>query len=217
MAIVSIVYFSGFRGHTRRLAECVGEGASQEPGTVVHLLPVTDVDQHWDKLHASDAIIFGSPTYVGSVAARFKEFIERLAGDVWLQRAWLDKLAGGFTVSAGRSGDKMSTLNQLVVAAAQMGMLWVPVPITGGHYSTAGSESDLNRIAGYLGVMAQANIDEGPDKAPPPSDLETARIYGRHIARLAARMRAGREALGEGQPEPFEGRPRGLSEMLPPA
>jgi NAD(P)H dehydrogenase (quinone) len=212
---VCIVYFSGFRGHTRRLAESVAEGAAGVTGVSSRLIPVTEVDDHWDALHAADAIVFGSPTYVGSVAARFKEFIERLAGDIWLQRAWLNKLAGGFTVSAGRSGDKFSTLSQLAVAAAQMGMLWVPLPMTGGHYSSAGSEAELNRIAGYLGVMAQANIDEGPDRAPPPSDLETARVYGAHIAALARQFRAGRQALGITAP-PFSGRPRAIAEMLPP-
>lgn len=215
MITVSIVYFSGFRGHTRRLAEAIAEGAGRVESVCPTLIPVTDVDLHWDTLHGSEAIVFGSPTYIGSVAARFKEFIEKLAGDVWLQRAWLNKLAGGFTVSAGRSGDKFSTLMQLVVSATQMGMIWVPVPMTGGHYSSEGSEEDLNRIAGYLGLMAQANIDQGPEHTPPPSDLRTAEIYGEHIARLAVQMDAGRAALGLARPAPFVGQPRKLSEMLP--
>lgn len=215
MARITIVYFSGFRGSTRRLAEVIGEGARRVADTDVELVSVDQVDDRWARLHASDAIVFGSPTYVGSIAARFKEFIEKLAGDVWLSRAWTGKLAGGFTVSAGRSGDKLIALQQLIAAAAQMGMVWVSQPVLGGNYSTSGSEADLNRMAGYLGVMAQANIDEGPDRAPPESDLETARIYGEHIANLARQLRAGRAALGVPEPPPFTGKPRRLSEMLP--
>ncbi|MEM7569815.1 MAG: flavodoxin family protein, partial [Pseudomonadota bacterium] len=163
----------------------------------------------------------GSPTYVGSVAAKFKEFIEKLAGEIWLNRLWLNKVSGGFTVSAGRSGDKMNCLQDLSVAAAQMGMMWVPVRITGGNYSSQGSEEDLNRMAGYLGVMAQANIDEPVDVTPPPSDIATAEMHGAHIASVAKQMAMGRgnymatweeniAAMREG----VTGRkPKGLSEL----
>ena len=180
MTRVSIVYYGNFRGATEQLARAIARGAETVPGTEVALIHVDAVDEAWATLHASDAIVLGTPTYLGSVAARFKEFVEKLAGEVWLERMWVNKIAAGFTCSAGRSGDKLSCLQQLVTFAAQMGMLWVPVRITGGNYSTQGSERDLNRMAGYLGVMAQANIDEGPDKAPPPSDIETLRtdLYG---------------------------------------
>lgn len=189
---ISIVYFSGFKGATKQLAEAVRRGAAGVEDTDAVLIRTQDVDEHWARLHSSDAIIFGTPTYIGSVAAEFKVFIERLAGSVWLERLWLNKIAGGFTCSAGRSGDKLNCLQQLVIFAAQMGMIWVPVRITGGNYSTQGSESDMNRMAGYLGVMAQANIDEPPEKAPPPSDIQTAEQHGEHIATVARQYSLGR-------------------------
>ncbi len=192
MTQLSIVYYSHFRGATERLAQAVARGAAEVPDTDVALIPVDAVDGAWQRLHASDAIVFGTPTYIGGVAARFKEFVEKLAGEVWLERMWVNKVAGGFTVSAGRSGDKLACLQQLATYAAQMGMLWVPVRITGGNYSSAGSEDDLNRMAGYLGVMAQANIDEGPDKAPPPSDIATAELHGHHIAQVTRQFAHGR-------------------------
>ena len=190
--VVTVVYFSRYRGATRALAEAVAAGCARVPDVRVTCVSTDDVDDNWDLLHESDALIFGSPTYVGGVAARFKEFIESCAGDVWAERLWLNKLAGGFTVSAGRSGDKLNCLMDLVVFAAQMGMIWVPVPITGGNYSTAGSEHDLNRMAGYLGVMAQANIDEPVGQAPPASDIATASLYGEHVSWAARRMAVGR-------------------------
>ena len=195
MTQVAIIYFSSFKGNTERLAQAVKRGAESVPDTTVTLIHTDDVDQHWASLHAADAIIFGTPTYFGGPAARFKEFVERLAGQVWLERLWVNKISGGFTVSAGRSGDKMACLQQLATFAAQAGMLWVPLRITGGNYSSHGSEEDLNRMAGYLGVMAQANIDEPPELAPPPSDIETAELHGNHIANVARQFRHGRLAL----------------------
>lgn len=195
MTKISIVYFSQFRGATEQLAKAIQRGAASVPGTEVELIPVAEVDRAWPRLHASDAIIFGTPTYIGGVAAKFKEFVEKLAGEVWLERMWVNKIASGFTVSAGRSGDKLACLQQLVTYAAQMGMLWVPVRITGGNYSTQGSEDDLNRLAGYLGVMAQANIDEGPELAPPPSDIKTAELHGHHIASVTRQFAKGRREL----------------------
>jgi NAD(P)H dehydrogenase (quinone) len=192
---IAIVYFSDFKGNTESLAKAVQRGAESVADTEVALIHTDRVDEHWATLHAADAIIFGTPTYIGSVAARFKEFIEKLAGEVWLQRLWVNKVAGGFTVSAGRSGDKLACLQQLVTFAAQMGMLWVPMRITGGNYSSQGSEADLNRMAGYLGVMAQANIDEPAELAPPPSDIATAELHGNHVANVARQFAHGRKAL----------------------
>jgi len=211
-AMVTIVYFSGYRGATGRLAAAVAAGAARVPDVDVRSIAVEDVNNNWARLHASDALIFGSPTYVGAVAAWFKEFIESCAGDVWVRRVWLNKLAGGFTVSSGRSGDKLNCLMDLVVFAMQMGLIWVPVPITGGNYSSKGSESDLNRMAGYLGVMAQANIDEPADDAPPSSDLETAALYGAHVSWNARRMVVGRRLVPGGL-EPGLA-PAGLPETL---
>ena len=114
----------------------------------------------------------------------------------------------------------LACLQQLVVFASQMGMIWVPVRITGGNYSSQGSEDDLNRMAGYLGVMAQANIDEPPELAPPPSDIRTAELHGNHIANVARQFAHGRRALAAdydayAQQAPTEGsRPLSLAELM---
>ena len=165
------------------------------PDTTVVVMNVDDVDDHWGDLHDTDTIVFGSPTYVGAVAAGFKKFIERLAGQVWAERRFVNKVGSAFTVGSGRSGDKLNCLMDMVVFGAQMGMIWVPVRITGGNYSTSGSEDDLNRMGAYLGVMAQANIDEQPPDAPPPSDIATAELHGQHVAVIAGRLRAGRRIV----------------------
>lgn len=197
-----VVFHSAYRGSTAALAEAVVRGAATVPGVVATQVRVEDVEDHWDDLHAADALVFGSPTYVGSVSAAFKTFVERLAGTVWLERMWLSKVAGGFTVSSGPSGDKLNTLQDLAIFAAQMGMIWVPVRHIGGHYaSTTSGEHALNRTGAYLGVMAQANIDERPPLAPPPSDVRTAELHGHHIATVARQLAAGREVHPSGYPD----------------
>ncbi len=217
MTKIAIVYFSNFKGNTESLAHAIKRGAESVLETEVVLIHTDDVDSHWQTLHAADAIIFGTPTYIGSVAAKFKEFIEKLAGEVWLRRMWVNKIAGGFTVSAGRSGDKLSCLQQLVTFASQMGMIWVPVRITGGNYSSQGSEADLNRMAGYLGVMAQANIDEPSELAPPPSDIQTAELHGNHIANVTRQFAHGRKAFPAEYDEHIEQMPggQGIPKTLP--
>jgi multimeric flavodoxin WrbA len=200
---VAVVFHSAYRGSTRYLAEAVARGASRVDGARTVLVPVEAVENHWDDLHQADAIVFGSPTYVGSVSAAFKAFIERLAGDVWLERMWLNKVAGGFTVSAGPSGDKLNTLQDLAIFAAQLGMIWVPVRQIGGHYASSTSiETAVNRMGSYLGVMAQSNIDEEPPLAPPASDVLTAELHGEHVATVARQLSAGRRQ----HPSPYADR-----------
>lgn len=214
---ISIVYYSDFRSATEQLARATARGAESVENTEVRLLPVEEVDQNWEWLHGSDAIIFGTPTYIGSVSAKFKEFIEKAAGEIWLKRMWTNKIASGFTCSTGRSGDKLNCLQQLIIFAAQLGMIWVPVRILGGNYSTSGSEEDLNRMAGYIGVMAQANIDQTSDLAPPASDIETARIHGHHVASVACQYALGRQQLPSDYEIPLEegaAAPASLDELL---
>jgi NAD(P)H dehydrogenase (quinone) len=65
---VAIVYDSGF-GHTAKQAQAVAEGVNRAPGAEAKLIAVADGKISWETLEASDAIVFGSPTYNGSVSA----------------------------------------------------------------------------------------------------------------------------------------------------
>lgn len=188
MTKIAIVYHSGF-GHTAVIAERVGKGAASIPGVTSKLYKVEDLSTSdagpWDELAAADAIIFGSPTYMGSASAPMKTFMDA-SSKVWFVQGWKDKLAAGFTVSASWSGDKLSTLTQFVVLAAQHGMVWTGTGLMPGNNNSKGSSDDLNRVGSFLGLMAQANADQGPDIAPPESDRKTAEAFGARVA-LAAR------------------------------
>ena len=186
MSNVVVVYHSGY-GHTRVLAEAVALGVERHLGSTSLLVPVEDVDQHWDRLHSADAIIFGAPTYMGSASASFKSFMESTAA-FYLAQPWRDKLAAGFTNSGCLCGDKLNTLLQLAVFAAQHSMIWVGLDVLPARSSTGLFDGQLNRLGSSLGVMAQSNVEQSPELAPPPEDRCTAEHLGERVARLAERM-----------------------------
>ena len=186
---ISIAYHSGY-GHTKVLAEAVRDGIESVNGAFAQTIDVTSMTDHdWEILDKSDAIIFGSPTYMGAVSGPFKTFMDQTS-KVWMNRAWQDKLAAGFTVSSSQAGDKFATLSQLSTLAAQHGMLWVSLGLLPGNNSSTASINDVNRIGGSIGAMAQANADEGGDIAPPQADRNTARLLGERVARLTSRYSA---------------------------
>ncbi|HWK44169.1 MAG TPA: flavodoxin family protein [Stellaceae bacterium] len=190
MSSIAIVFHSGY-GHTKVVAEAVARGAEKVPGTAVLLVPVEDVEQHWDALDAADAIVFGAPTYMGSASAPFKTFMDA-SSKKWFTLAWKDKLAAGFTNSASQSGDKLSTLFQLAVFAAQHSMLWIGTGLPPGNNNSKGSVEDLNRLGSFLGVMTQSNADQGPDVAPPKADQSTAEHLGTRVAEATQRWLNGK-------------------------
>ncbi|MEM8830910.1 MAG: flavodoxin family protein [Cyanobacteria bacterium P01_G01_bin.19] len=188
MKIISVIYHSGF-GHTTEMAKAVAKGAASVDGIKVNLLEIKGnqiVDGRWqddvvmEQLNVSDGIIFGSPTYMGSVSAQFKAFADATS-TVYFSRQWQDKLAAGFTVSGSPSGDKMNALMTMFVLAAQQGMIWV------GLEETPANESGINRLGGYIGAMGQA-AQESVDIAPNQEDKLTGEALGRRVAEIANRF-----------------------------
>jgi NAD(P)H dehydrogenase (quinone) len=193
---VAIVYHTG-RGHTGRQAAAVKAGVEQVPGAEALLLTVDEAQTRWDDLETADAIVFGTPTYVAGVSAAFKAFEEKSSHQVMTQGfKWRDKVAAGFTNSGSRSGDKLATLVQISLFAAQHGMHWVSLALPPANHSSTGSEDELNRLGFWLGAAAQSNVDEGPDIAPPEADLATARHLGRRVAEVTRQLASGRAAVG---------------------
>jgi multimeric flavodoxin WrbA len=194
MTSIAVVFHSGY-GHTLKQAEAVARGVTSLPGVRATLVPVDEAEARWSEIDGADAVVFGAPTYMGSASAPFKAFMDA-SSKRWMMQDWKDKLAAGFTNSASQSGDKLATLQQLAVFAAQHGMIWVPLGLMPGNNSSKGSPDDLNRLGSFIGAMAQSNSDEGPEKGPSASDLHTAEHLGRRIAEAAARWRAG-QSLAE--------------------
>ncbi|MEV7584951.1 flavodoxin family protein [Streptomyces erythrochromogenes] len=190
--VVSIAYHSGY-GHTAVVAEAVRSGAL-DAGATVHLIKVDEIDDaHWELLDASDAIVFGSPTYMGTASGAFHVFAEA-SSKRWFGDAWQDKVAAGFTNSASKSGDKLHTLQFFQVLAAQHGMNWVNLGLKPGWNSSTASENDLNRLGFFSGAAAQSNSDEGAD-AVHKADIATAEHLGRRVAEHTRIVVAGRATL----------------------
>jgi len=178
--MIVIAYCTG-SGHTARLAREIAAGVASEPVDLIDVEKITA--QGWARLDSADAIVFGAPTYMGSVAAAFKSFMDE-SSDRWSDQNWRDKLAAGFTVATYASGDKLASLSQLSVFAAQHAMVWV------GQAEIGPKGSDLTAVnwqGSWLGLMATSSrdksvlIDEG--------DLATARRFGARIESAVRRWR----------------------------
>lgn len=191
---VAVAYHTGY-GKTGSLAQYVARGAAAIDDVAVDLLDVSRLDEAgWSALDAADAIIFGSPTYFGSLSAEMKRFFESTV-DRWIDGPrWKDKLAAGFTNSKTMSGDKLNTLFDLAAFTAQHGMIWVGLDLYPGWHTKGSTPDELNRLGSWFGAMSQANSDESPDVVPPPSDLATGEHLGRRVAELAVVFSRGRQA-----------------------
>ena len=192
MPTIAIVYYSA-QGHTQQLAEAVAEGAKSVPGTTVEVVRIVGEDivgGRWKnpaalaKLTAADAIVFGTPTYMGGYSAQMKALIDA-SSEVWFKLGWKDKIAAGFTHSMGLSGDKLNTLEGLWVNAMQHGMIWVGL----GELVEGMTPDKVNRISSYGGAMAQT--DMGQDKVN-DGDRKSAVILGQRVARTTARWLKGK-------------------------
>jgi NAD(P)H dehydrogenase (quinone) len=183
MSKIVVVYHSGY-GHTKRVAEHVGAGAGGE------LLAIDAEgnlpDGGWEKLDAADAIIFGTPTYMGSASWQFKKFAE-VSSKAWFTRAWQDKVFGGFSNSASFNGDKAVTMIALQTLASQHGGIWVSLGMLPAN-SKAAQRTDVNNLGGSVGLLVQSPSDASVEEIP-QGDLDTATAYGKRIADVAARLR----------------------------
>ncbi|MBI1244271.1 MAG: NADPH-dependent FMN reductase [Alphaproteobacteria bacterium] len=184
MAKVAIVYHSGF-GHTKVLAEAVARGASSVDGTVVDLISVADAEAKADTINAADAIIFGSPTYMGSVSGPFKTWADTTA-KVWFGQGWKDKIAAGFTNSSGPSGDKFSTIAYLWTLAMQHSMIWVSQGVMVG---TKQGDVTLNRLSSWGGVMATSENAAPGESNPSKDDQASGFGLGARVATLASKLK----------------------------
>ncbi len=184
MAKIAIVYHSGF-GHTKVLAEAVAKGAASIAGTTVDLVPVAEAEAKVETLNAADAIIFGSPTYMGSVSGPFKTWADTTA-KVWFAQGWKDKLAAGFTNSSGPSGDKYATISAMWTLAMQHSMIWVSQGVMVG---TKQGDVTLNRLSSWGGVMATSENAAPGENNPSKDDQASGFGLGARVATLAKKLK----------------------------
>ncbi|CAI0907801.1 Trp repressor-binding protein [Serratia proteamaculans] len=182
MANTVVIFHSGY-GHTERLAKVVAQGAEAELIAIDQEGNISD--EAWQKLDEADAIIFGSPTYMGGPSWQFKKFADA-SSKAWFSRKWQDKVFGGFTNSASLNGDKQVTLIALQTLASQHGGLWVSLGLMPANTKSA-QRTDINNLGGSVGLLVQTPADAGVDEML-SGDLETASLYGQRVAGFAAKL-----------------------------
>jgi NAD(P)H dehydrogenase (quinone) len=182
MTRIAVVYHSGY-GHTKKQAEAVAKGAGAD-------LLAIDADgnltpEQWAALDTADAIVMGSPTYMGTVSWQFKKFADA-SSKAWFSQKWKDKVFAGFTNSATMNGDKLSTLHYLFTLAMQHSGIWVGTGLMPSN-GKAAQRNDVNYVGSFSGAMMQSPSDASPDEVL-PGDLETARLFGERVAATTKRL-----------------------------
>jgi len=182
MSAIVIVYHSGY-GHTAKIAEAVAatSGAQLLAIDAEGNLPAGG----WEALAAAQLIVFGSPTYMGTVSWQFKKFADA-SSKAWFTQQWKDKLFAGFTNSASMNGDKHSTLHYFMTLAMQHSGLWVGTGMMPSN-SKAASRDDINYVASSAGLMTTTPSDASVDEMV-AGDIATAKAFGERLAAVAARV-----------------------------
>jgi multimeric flavodoxin WrbA len=179
---IVIVFHSGY-GHTHKIAQAVAEGSDG------HLLAI-DADGSlppggWEKLAAADAIVFGSPTYMGNVSWQFKKFADE-SSKVWMNQGWKDKLGAAFTNSASVAGDKQTTLYTMFTLAQQHGMLWVGTGLMPSN-GKAARRDDVNYLSSFAGLATATPSDASVDEMV-EGDIRTAKLFGQRLRDAVSRI-----------------------------
>ncbi|MCL1039567.1 flavodoxin family protein [Shewanella submarina] len=182
---IAIVYFSR-TGVTAQMAEAIEQGIETFPqvDVISHQIQGKEIVEGrfanpalFEALAGCDAIIFGSPTYMGSVAAQFKAFADA-SSDLWCDQLWTDKLAAGFTCGGSPNGDQSSSLHYMATLASQHGMLWLGLDAAAGY-----RDKGVNRLGCQQGASAHA-----PEGELHLEDRKTARYLGRRVAEQVLRF-----------------------------
>ncbi|WP_028023899.1 flavodoxin family protein [Enterovibrio calviensis] len=181
MKNIAIIYFSN-TGSTENMALAIAEGAKQQGAKVLtHAISGTEIaegrfknDALFEKLENMDAIIFGSPTYMGGPAAQFKAFVDA-SSETWSNQLWHNKLAAGFTVGGSPCGEVQSTIESFYMFATQHSMLWVGIDAPEGT-----SSRTFNRLNSSLGAIGLVDEKGQLDDI----DIKTAMRLGERVAEL---------------------------------
>ncbi len=201
---VLIVFYSTF-GHVYQMAEAVAEGARQVPGAEVALRRVPETLPEGvlekmgaveaqkafahiavatvDELTSADAIIFGTPTRFGNMCGQMRQFLDA-TGQLWSQGALVGKVGSVFASTATQHGGQETTLLSFQITLLHQGMVIVGLPYTFQQQMrndeiTGGSPYGATTIAGTSG-----------ERWPSPNELDAARFQGKHVAGIAAKLKA---------------------------
>jgi NAD(P)H dehydrogenase (quinone) len=200
MPRVLILYYSSY-GHIETLAQAIAQGVAEVPGAeavvkrVPELVPEevckasgikTDQSAPFadpNELGDYDAIIVGTPTRFGNMAAQMRNFLDQTGG-LWMRGALVGKVGSAFTSTASQHGGQESTLLSTQVTLMHHGMVIVGLP-----YSWPGN-AQMKEISGGTPYGISTIADADGSRQPSENELEGARFQGRHVAQIAAKLAA---------------------------
>ena len=200
MTKVLVLYYSSY-GHIEAMAGAIAEGAASVSGVSVDVKRTPElvppevaassgmkVDQKAPiaepgELAGYDAIIFGTPTRFGNMAAQMRNFLDQTGG-LWMSRALVGKVGSVFTSTASQHGGQETTITSFHTTLLHHGMIIVGLP-----YSWEGATT-MNEISGGSPYGATTITGADGSRMPSANELEGARFQGAHVARIAARLAA---------------------------
>ena len=186
MKSIVVLFHSGY-GHTTNVAQALSDGIEAVEDVTSNLVEINAEgelsEEQWSQLDSADAIVFGSPTYMGMASWQFKKVADA-SSKRWFTQEWKNKLAAGFTNSATMNGDKHSTLHYFITLAMQHSMIWVGSGMMPSN-SKSSTRDDINYVGSFGGLMTTSPSDASSEEAPPKGDIETAKLFGRRIAEVA--------------------------------
>jgi NAD(P)H dehydrogenase (quinone) len=199
---VQVIFYSMY-GHIYKIAEAVTAGVREVPGVEVSLyqvpervpdavlersgakkardtfahIPIATVNQ----LPDADAIIFGTPTRFGNMAAQMRDFLDQCGG-LWVRNALVDKVGSVFASTGTQHGGQETTITSFHTTLLHLGMIIVGVP-----YSAKGL-SNMDEISGGTPYGATTLANSDGSRQPSKNELEIAQFQGRHVADIARRL-----------------------------
>ena len=203
MPRILVLYYSSY-GHVETMARAVAEGAAEVDGTKVEVKRVGELvpedvargagmklEQEAPlaepgELGDYDAIIVGSPTRFGNMAAQMRNFWDQ-TGPLWVKNALRGKVGAAFTSTASQHGGQEMTITSIHTTLLHHGMI-----IAGLPYSWPGN-AQMNEISGGTPYGASTIAGADGSRQPSANELEGARYQGRYVAELAAQLERGLE------------------------
>ncbi len=200
---IQVVFYSMY-GHIYTMAEAIAEGARSVEGTTVELLQVPELipdevlEQYGAKaaraafahvptatvarLPEADAIIFGTPTRFGNMAAQMRNFLDQ-TGRLWMQGALVGKVGSVFASTATQHGGQETTITSFHSTLLHQGMIIVGCPYAEQRLL------NMDEITG--GTPYGATTLAGPDgsRRPSENELAIARYQGARVAKITARLK----------------------------
>jgi NAD(P)H dehydrogenase (quinone) len=199
MRKILVVYYSSY-GHIEAMAHAQAEGAAKVPGAQVVVKRVAELapadvckasgfklDQAAplatpEELEQYDAIIFGTPTRFGNMAAQMRNFLDQ-TGALWMRGALVGKVGSVFCSTASQHGGQETTLTSFHNTLMHHGMIIVGLPYTFKDLAT------MREVTGGTPYGASCVTGSGNElRMPTALELEMCRYQGEHVARIASRL-----------------------------